>query len=136
VDESLVAMVRSRACYRCEYCLIPEDRVLKPFEIDHVIPKQHGGPTSPSNLAYACLNCNKHKGPNLSGIDRVSSRTKLVRLFNPRQHRWDYHFDIEGPLIVGLTPIGRVTVQVLKMNASWMVSLRTALIDEGVFPPE
>jgi hypothetical protein len=136
VDEALADAVRSRAGYRCEYCLIPEDRVLKPFEIDHVIPRQHGGPTALGNLAYACLNCNKHKGPNLSGIDRLRSRTKIVRLFNPRQHRWRYHFDFDGPRIVGLTAIGRVTVQVFNMNADWMVSLRAALIDEGVFPLE
>jgi hypothetical protein len=136
VDETLAAAVRARAGSRCEYCLIPDDRAIRPFEIDHVIPRQHGGPTAPGNLAYTCLNCNKHKGPNLAGIDRVTSRTKLVRLFNPRQHRWGYHFTFDGPRVVGLTPIGRVTVYVLDMNVWWMTDARAALITEGVFPPD
>jgi hypothetical protein len=71
----------------------------------------------------------------LSGIDRATSRTKLVRLFNPRRHKWDRHFGWEGPLLVGKTPIGRVTVQVLAMNDPVRVALRQELIDEGLFPP-
>lgn len=98
-------------------------------------PRQHGGTDAVGNLAWACIRCNKHKGPNLSGIDRVTSRTRLVRLFNPRQHRWDYHFTFDGPYVVGRTPIGRVTVDVLNMNDPAMVDLREALIEEGVFPP-
>ena len=101
-----------------------------------MIARQHGGPTAPGNLAFACPNCNEHKGPNLASLDRATSRTKLVRLFNPRQHRWDYHFAFDGPLIVGRTPIGRATVNLLNMNARWMVALRAALIAEGVFPPD
>jgi hypothetical protein len=135
MDEALAEEVRTRVGHRCEYFLIPEGRVLRPFEIDHVVPRMHGGPTTLGNLAYCCMNCNKHKGPNLSGLDRITSRTRLVRLFNPRQHRWPYHFDFDGPLIVGRTPIGRVTVTVLNMNVSWMIALRAALIAEGVFPP-
>jgi hypothetical protein len=135
VDKELAAAVRDRAGYRCEYCLVPEGRALKSFEIDHVIARQHGGPTTLGNLAYVCPNCNKHKGPNLTGLDRASRRPRIVRLFNLRQHVWNYHFRLDGPLIVGRTPIGRVTVTVLNMNATWMVALREALIAEGVYPP-
>ena len=93
-------------------------------------------PDALANLAYACLRCNRHKGPNLAGIDRLTLRTKLVRLFNPRRHSWSYHFRWDGPLIVGRTPIGRVTVDLLAMNGPERVALREELIDEGVFPLE
>jgi hypothetical protein len=104
------------------------------FEVEHVIAKQHGGTDALGNLAFACLHCNRHKGPNLSGIDQLTSRTKLVRLFHPRRHRWNYHFSFNGPRIVGRTPIGRVTVNVLNMNALLMVALREELIEEGLYP--
>jgi hypothetical protein len=80
------------------------------------------------------LRCNRHKGPNLAGIDRVTSRSKLVRLFNPRRHKWDRHFRWEGPYLVGRTPIGRVTVAVLAMNDSLRVGVREQLIEEGLLP--
>jgi hypothetical protein len=135
MDESLAEAVRRRGGYACEYCLLPEALYDGTFEIEHVIPKQHGGRTTFSNLAYACLHCNKHKGPNLSGIDRLTSPTKLVRLFNPRRHTWSWHFRWDGPYVVGKTPIGRVTVQVLAMNDPVRVEFRRQLIAEGLFPP-
>ena len=99
MDETLVARVRSRAGLRCEYRQVPDAVHPWPFEIEHVIAQQHGGPTTLGNLAYACLQCNRHKGPNLAGIDRKSSRTKLVRLFNPRTHRWSYWRGRVGPFL-------------------------------------
>jgi hypothetical protein len=86
------------------------------FEIEHVIPKQHGGPTTLLNLAYSCLHCNRHKGPNLAGLERIGTASTLVPLFHPRRHKWDRHFRWSGPILVGRTPVGRVTIQVLDMN--------------------
>jgi hypothetical protein len=134
MDESLIEAVLRRAGYACEHCLLPQPLHPGPYEVEHVIPKQHGGRTLLSNLACSCLHCNRHKGPNLAGIDRMTSRTKLVRLFSPRRHKWPRHFRWEGPLLVGRTAIGQVTVQVLAMNEPIRISLRQELIEEGLFP--
>ncbi len=134
MDEKLAALVCERAEYACEYCRLPFSLHPGTFEFEHVIAKQHGGLTNLANLAYACLHCNRHKGPNLAGIDRVTSATKLVRLFNPRRHKWARHFRWDGPYLVGRTAIGRVTVEVLSINDSMRVALREELIAEGVFP--
>jgi hypothetical protein len=134
MDERLVATVRERAGGVCEYCRLPESHHPESFEIEHVVPRKHGGGTVLGNLAYACLRCNRHKGPNLAGIDRVTSRTKLVRLFDPRRHKWNWHFRRDGPYLIGQTPIGRVTVLVLVMNDPVRVTLRQQLINEGLFP--
>jgi hypothetical protein len=134
MDETLVEAVRERAGGVCEYCHLPEAIHPGPYEVEHVIPRQHGGPTALGNLAYACLHCNRHKGPNLAGIDRVTSRTKLIHLFHPRRHKWGHHFRWEGPRLVGRTAIGRVTVELLAMNDPLRVDLRRSLIAEGVFP--
>jgi hypothetical protein len=111
---------------------MPESAYRFTFPIDHIVAKQHGGKTSLNNLAEACLRCNSHKGPNLSGIDPVSGR--LVRLFHPRQDRWVRHFRWKGPIILGITAIGRATIVVLDMNHSDSVAVREALIAEGDFP--
>ena len=87
------------------------------------------------NLAYACLHCNRHKGPNVSGIERRGRRTRLVPLFNPRRHKWDRHFRWNGPQLVGRTVIGRVTVVVLAINDPLRVAFRMALLEEGHFKP-
>ena len=69
------------------------------FVIDHIIARQHGGQSERSNLALACLNCNAHKGPNISGLDPKTGR--LTRLFHPRRHKWNRHFRWLGPLLIG-----------------------------------
>jgi hypothetical protein len=126
----LAREVRQRAGHRCEYCLVPEAFYQTPFEIDHIIARQHGGPTVLSNLALSCLHDNGHKGPNIAGLDPVTR--KLTKLFHPRRHKWDRHFRWQGPYIVGRTAIGRATVVVLDRDA---VRAREELIAEGVFPP-
>ena len=131
---SLRDAVSSRARFRCEYCLLSEADAIVPFQVEHVIPRQHGGKTVLGNLAWACLHCNRHKGPNLAGFDRQTSPTKLVPLFHPRRHKWERHFRLDGARIVGRTPVGRVTVEVLNMNAPLRVVLREQLIADGLFP--
>src|SRR5207248_165001 len=70
MDESLARAVRNRARNVCEYCRMPQALYpTVPFPIDHVISRQHGGLTILSNLAFACLHDNSHKGPNIAGID-------------------------------------------------------------------
>ena len=136
MDSEIARIVRERAGFRCEYCRLPDHLHPGPFEFEHIVAEQHGGKTVIGNLAYACLRCNRHKGPNLAGIDLATSRTRLVRLFDPRRHHWNHHFRWDGPVIVGRTPIGRVTIAVLAMNDSLRVALRAELIEEGIFPSE
>ena len=113
---------------------MPQAHYPAPFQVDHVIALQQGGPTVLHNLALSCLHCNSHKGPNIAGLDPKTR--KLTRLFNPRRQKWARHFRWEGVLLVGRTPVGRTTVAVLNMNAPVRVALREELIEQGVFPPE
>jgi hypothetical protein len=131
MDDSLAAAVRQRAAHRCEYCLVPEEFYQTPFELDHIIARQHGGRAVLSNLALSCLH-NGHKGPNIAGLDPLTG--KLTRLFHPRRHKWDRHFRWMGPYLEGRSPVGRVTIAVLAMNDRDAVKAREELIAEGVFP--
>ena len=51
--------------------------------------------------------------------------------FNPRTDNWNDHFATRGAKIVGLTPTGRATAQLLNMNDSRRVDLREQWLDEG-----
>jgi hypothetical protein len=133
MDETTTEAVRQRAAGRCEYCHLPEAHAITPFQIEHVVAKQHRGRDTLGNLAWACLRCNLHKGPNLTGIDPVTR--KLTRLFNPRRHRWSRHFRWEGAVLIGTTAVGRTTVEVLAMNDPARVALRQELWDQGLFSP-
>ena len=129
--DTLADHVRARASGRCEYCHMPQQYRRLRFQIDHIIASQHGGERTQSNLALACGHCNRHKGPNLSGIDPETRA--VVRLFNPRQQEWTTHFALDGATIIGLTPIGRATVQTLAMNDEGELSVRAELIAQDLF---
>jgi HNH endonuclease len=132
MDTALQQFVWERAGQRCEYCQVPADTALLPFQIDHIIAEKHGGLTTVDNLALSCERCNSHKGPNIAGfLSGVH-----VPLFSPRKDRWEDHFEWAGPLLVGKTPVGRVTIEVLAINLPYRIALRAALIEEGImFPP-
>jgi HNH endonuclease len=134
VNPELVRRVWRRAHDRCEYCKLPARFHPAPFQIDHIVARQHGGGTDLSNLALSCLHCNARKGPNIAGID--PSTGNVTRLFNPREDRWDTHFEWDGAAIAGRTTVGRVTVQVLGMNDPDFLEVRLALIGEGAFAVE
>lgn len=55
MDQALAEIVWQRARECCEYCQLPSALSLVPFEIDHVIPRKHGGETAAGNLALACF---------------------------------------------------------------------------------
>jgi hypothetical protein len=120
-----------RAQSRCEYCRLPSVFHPAPFQIDHVIALQHGGPTALENLALACIHCNRFKGPNIAGIDPDSG--EIVRLFNPRRDVWTQHFVWNGPRLEALGPIGSATIMLLLINDPEVVTVRTALREEGIF---
>jgi hypothetical protein len=56
-----------------------------------------------------------------------SSPDELTRLFNPRIDTWNQHFRIQAGRVVGLTPVGRTTVDVLNMNRLDHVRIRIEL---------
>jgi hypothetical protein len=117
---------------------LPQSAFRRPFHIEHIVARQHGGSPRLENLALACWSCNLKKGPNLPGIDPETGR--LTALFNPRKDEWGEHFssviDRLKPLcaaIRGLTPVGRATVQVLGLNDEMRQLIRYELWSEGIY---
>src|SRR5213596_3335546 len=117
--------VRERAQNICEYChLHQDDSPLAALHVEHIVPKSHGGTDDLDNLALACIDCNLHKGTNLTGFDPETNA--VTHLFHPRRHNWDEHFGWRGIYLMGKTAIGRATIRVLNMNSEDQIALRSS----------
>src|SRR2546429_7679685 len=117
--------VRERAHNACEYChLHQRDSPLAALHIEHIIPKTHGGSDDLDNLALACIDCNLHKGTNLTGIDPETN--EVTELFHPRRQDWNEHFGLQGVHVIGKTETGRTTIRVLNMNSDDQAALRSS----------
>jgi hypothetical protein len=130
ISDALRKLVFERAHGRFEYCLLPEAYTAHRHEPDHAIARQHGGATVASNLALACLRCNRYKGPNIASVDADSG--DVVALFNPRTQRWTDHFEWDGVQIVARSAPGRATIRLLRLNDAPRLEERRALLRAGV----
>jgi ATP adenylyltransferase len=63
--------VLKRAGFRCELCGVVADEVA--LEVDHIIPRKHGGKDAIENLQALCWKCNANKG------DRDATDFRAVR---------------------------------------------------------
>ncbi len=105
----------------------------------HVLPQAAGGSDDADNLALACRNCNERRGNRQEGRDPETG--EFAPIFNPRSDNWADHFawDLERVRIVGRTPTGQATVDLLDLNddrrdgAVLRVRRRDAL--DGYHPP-
>ncbi len=136
ISKSLREFVRERAQDRCEYCVSPTWLTGQLHEIDHIMPRALGGTNDVDNLCLACASCNGQKHDDIAAIDPLTNNQ--VALFNPRQHHWHDHFEwrSNGLLMIGTTPIGRATVNLLEVNHPLMMTARSFWVELGVHPPD
>lgn len=129
----LEVLSRAKWCY--EYCRTQSRYSPDPLSIEHIVPRSGGGANETDNLAAACQGCNNHKFTCTSSIDPVTGFS--VPLFDPRREEWNDHFswDENCTLIVGRTPVGRATVERLRLNRPGLVNLRGILYEAGRHPP-
>jgi hypothetical protein len=132
VTEALRAAVAKRANRRCEYCLIDEQDTGFPHQVDHFVSRKHGGPSILENLAFACVLCNRYKGSDLASLD--SQTGELSRLFDPRNDRWTDHFHLQDAIIEPVSTVGRVTIRLLRLNATERTAERQLLQELGRYP--
>jgi hypothetical protein len=125
---------RAQGC--CEYCRSQAKFAIQAFSVEHIIPRSRGGRSTIDNLALACQGCNNHKYMKIEGVDPITGET--VPLFHPRKHNWNDHFawDKDFSFMLGITPIGRATVDALKLNRWGLVNFRRILFVSGEHPPE
>lgn len=135
IPQKLRALVMERAKETCEYCQA-QKLIVVDMEIDHIQPETAGGTTTEENLCFVCSGCNTFKWKFQTGIDPETSEEHA--LFNPRIQQWTEHFrwNEDSTQIIGLTSIGRATIQRLKMNRSEVVNARRVWAITGLHPPK
>jgi 5-methylcytosine-specific restriction endonuclease McrA len=128
-------LITTRAQRTCEYCRSLQDYSPDSFEAEHIIPVVRGGSDDLGNIALACSGCNKRKSDRITAIDPFS--TQIVPLFNPRTDIWAEHFEWSENFsqMIGISLIGRATIEALQTNRNGLVNLRLALFAYGVHPP-
>lgn len=119
----------------CEYCILPSNFSTDFFHYDHIVPISLDCKTESENLARSCGICNNNKHDKIKFADPLTKQ--IVRLYHPRQDVWADHFkwSDDDMLILGITPIGRATISLLKLNRVNAVNLRKLLKMADMHPP-
>lgn len=128
-------LLARQAGYCCEYCLSQVAYSPDPFSVDHIVPRVKGGSDGWDNLAFACMGCNGRKSAAVSEFDPTTGEEE--RLYHPRLDSWQTHFAWSPDFIhlIGLTPVGRATIERLGLNREGVVNLRRALTQLDRHPP-
>ena len=105
------------------------------FHHEHIIPLALDGKTEIENLARSCGICNNNKSDKIEHTDPLTKQ--IARLYHPRQDVWADHFQWRDDdlQIIGITPIGRATIELLKLNRVNAVNLRKLLKMADLHPP-
>ena len=119
----------------CAYCQTLQANSGQRMVPDHIFPESKGGKRTFENLCFYCRLCNEYKGSQTTGIDPLTNNN--ISLFHPRQQLWSEHFvwEEDGTHIVGLTAVGRATIQTLQMNNAVIVPARQRWVSAGWHPP-
>ena len=132
VSDKIRWRVENRADSYCEYCRRHVNYFFPPTT-DHIDPDLRS--SDPGNLAFSCMPCNWSKREHTTGMDPLTG--EMTRLYHPRKDKWSDHFrwSDDWLLILGITPVGRATVELLNLNISAWINIRRVTIGE-VHPPE
>ncbi|MFN0036275.1 MAG: HNH endonuclease [Saprospiraceae bacterium] len=127
ISKSLRLKVRQRADSICEYCKIPDLGFAFPFHVDHIRAIKHGGKSMMENLAYCCPDCNFFKGTDFATF----LGKQVVLFFNPRNEKWEDHFEMRNGMILPLTEIGQATTHIFQFNLPARIAYRLELESAG-----
>jgi HNH endonuclease len=116
-------------------CQLPVAFSPASFNFEHIIPLIKHGLTILLNLAFSCGGCNSYKKDKTEALDPLTRQ--LMPLFNPRTDIWTDHFEwsADDLQVIGTTPTGRATVQLLKVNREGNINLRRLLKMAELHPP-
>ncbi len=135
INSELRLLVANLARNCCEYCFSQSRFAMQSFSVEHVRPLSKDGSSIDDNLALSCQGCNNHKYNKVEGFDPVGGQ--IVALFHPHLQTWADHFvwNDDYSLVIGITPVGRATVEMLQLNREGLVNLRRVLYQMGENPP-
>ncbi|MEM7126372.1 MAG: HNH endonuclease signature motif containing protein [Chloroflexota bacterium] len=135
IPVSLRQRIRNRFGNCCAYCRTAESLTVAIFEFEHILPLSLGGLTEYANLCFSCPTCNRYKASRQYAIEPVSGYK--FPLFHPQEQRWADHFAWNEPStkIIGLTSIGKTTLEALRMNRPQLIRVRRMWVTLEEHPP-
>lgn len=138
IKKAVKRLVIERSGGRCEYCKSPRSFTTELFCLDHIIPISEGGSNEADNLAYCCNGCNTFKSDLTTVTITTNDKIIAIPLFNPRMQNWSLSFNWNKDYteIIGITAIGRATVDTLRLNRTSLKNLRRVLVIVGEHPPQ
>jgi hypothetical protein len=115
----IIAQVRQRANFACEYCGVTETDSGGQLTVDHYRPRTQGGGDELGNMLYCCYRCNLYKG------DYWPAKPEDLPLWNPRLDPRENHLLLlaDGTLYP-ISASGRFTLQRLRLNRPELVDYR------------
>ncbi len=136
ISKKLRQQIHKMADYCCGYCLTDQKISGAQMHLEHIIPSSQGGSSDKTNLWLACAWCNSFKGVQRDAIDPLTEQR--VSLFNPITQNWFKHFrwSDDGLTIIGVTAIGRATVEALQLNNDYIIPARRHWVLAGWHPPD
>jgi hypothetical protein len=136
ISADLRRQIRARFASCCAYCKTAESFSVAIFEFEHIVPRSAGGSTTYENLCLACPACNRWKTNRTTAPD--STTRQDVPLFHPQRNSWTDHFawSDDATIIIGLTPVGRATIALLRMNRPQLIRVRRMWFAMGEHPAQ
>jgi len=113
ISADLREQVSVRAGGGGAYCRSQDRYATQSFSVEHILPRAQRGATTLANLALACQGCNNHTYDKIEVCGPVSGQR--VPLYYPHRDHWDTHvaWSDDFRLMIGLTSLGRATVDTL-----------------------
>jgi len=117
--QSYKPWLRDEFIFRCVYCLFRErwyGNGCECFSVDHLVPRSVQGGRELEckyrNLAYSCMHCNAYRG--------------VESILDPNKHLFHCHLTVndQNGWIEGLTPLGKRTIRLLKLNHPLFIDRR------------
>lgn len=135
VSPALRRRVRLRARGVCEYCHSSAELTGHDFTVDHILPESRRGSSRLENLCWCCFWCNAFKQARTFSLNPRTG--EMVPFFNPRRDNWQDHFrwNRDSTRIIGRTPVGRATVEALRVNRSSLIKARRIWVRLDFHPP-
>ena len=136
VPAELRRQVRTHFRDHCAYCRTPEALTVVIFEFEHILPRSLGGASSFENLCLSCPTCNRYKSDRTFGSR--DEQTQQTALFHPHRDSWSKHlsWNESATKLIGLTPTGQVTIDMLRMNRPQLIRVRRLWVAMGEHPPD
>jgi hypothetical protein len=135
ISADLRRKIRAQFANCCAYCKTAEALSVAVFEFEHIVPRSAGSTTVVENLCFSCPACNRWKAGRTTAPDMTTQQD--VPIFHPQRDSWNDHFAWidDASTIIGLTPVGRATIVLLRMNRPQLVRLRRMWVAMGEHPP-